>query len=428
VTGAAIITIRHLRPRGAGATQPTTTVELFFDLVYVFAVTQLSHQILDDLSVAGIARAAFLLLIVWWAWIYTTWMANWFDPASPAVGGVLTTVMLASLLMAAALPEAFGEQGLLFAASYVALQVGRNAAAAWLLTRRHRLRDVFERLVVWSAASGVLWLAGAALDSDQRLTLWIPALTLELAAPAAGYWLPGRGRAATIDYDIEGTHFAERCQLFIIIALGESIVVTGATASAAGLTSTVVLCLVVAFVETAALWWVYFGATAEQARITLSTCDDPGRLARDAYTYLHLPIVAGIIATAVGNDLLIAEPHHALHGVGLAMMLGGPALFLLGESLFVWRMIRTTNVTRVALAGVLILLVPIGGHVSALLVSLIVATLLSALAAWELRLRGREPRFRRGPAAGGHRRSPRSSSPEPRHTMSPTDQEAPDVA
>jgi low temperature requirement protein LtrA len=428
VTAPTTAPVRHLRPRGNGVTQPTTTVELFFDLVYVFAVTQLSHQILGDLSVAGIARAAFLLLIVWWAWIYTTWMANWFDPASPAVRGVLTAVMLVSLLMATAIPEAFGEQGLLFAASYVALQVGRNAAAAWLLTRRHRLRDVFERLVVWSAASGVLWLAGAALDGGQRLMLWITALALELAAPAAGYWLPGRGRAATTDYDIEGTHFAERCQLFIIIALGESIVVTGATASAAGLTSTVVLCLVVAFVETAALWWVYFGATAEQARITLSTCDDPGRLARDAYTYFHLPIVAGIIATAVGNDLLIAEPHHALHGVGLAMMLGGPALFLLGESLFVWRMIGTTNVTRVALAGVLILLVPISGHVSALLVSLIVATLLSALAAWELRVRGREPLPRRGPVAGGHRRSPRSSSPEPRHTMSPTDQEAPDVA
>ena len=192
-----------------------------------------------------------------------------------------------------------------------ALQVGRNAAAAWLLTRRHRLRDVFERLVVWSAASGVLWLAGAALDSDQRLILWIPALALELAAPAAGYWLPGRGRAVTTDYDIEGSHFAERCQVFIIIALGESIVVTGATASAAGLTSTVVLCLVVAFVETAALWWLYFGATTEHARVTLSTCDDPGRLARDAYTYAHLPIVAGIIATAVASDLLIAGPHQA---------------------------------------------------------------------------------------------------------------------
>ena len=199
VTGAAATPLRHLRPRGDGAAQPTTTVELFFDLVYVFAVTQLSHQIIDDLSVAGVARAAFLLLVVWWAWIYTTWMANWFDPGSSAVRAVLTGVMLASLLMAAALPEAFGERGLLFAASYVALQVGRNAAAASLLTRRHRLRDVFERLVVWSAASGVLWLAGAALDGDQRLMLWIPALALELAAPAAGYWLPGRGRAATTD-------------------------------------------------------------------------------------------------------------------------------------------------------------------------------------------------------------------------------------
>ena len=186
---------RHLRPRGEGAAQPTTSVELFFDLVYVFAVTQLSHQILGDLSVAGVARAAFLLLVVWWAWIYTTWMANWFDPASPEVRVVLTAVMLGSLLMAAALPEAFGERGLLFAASYVVLQVGRNAAAAWLLNRRHRLRDVFERLLAWSATSGVLWVSGALLDGDQRLVLWLPALALELAAPAAGYWLPGRGCA-----------------------------------------------------------------------------------------------------------------------------------------------------------------------------------------------------------------------------------------
>jgi low temperature requirement protein LtrA len=384
VTSTAATPTRHLRPRGDGATQPTTTVELFFDLVYVFAVTQLSHQILDDLSVAGVARTGFLLLIVWWAWICTTWMANWFDPASPAVRGVLTAVMLGSLLMAAALPEAFGERGLLFAASYVALQVGRNAAAAWLLKRRHRLRDVFERLVVWSAASGVLWLAGAALDSDQRLMLWIPALALELAAPAAGYWLPGRGRAATTDYDIEGGHFAERCQLFIIIALGESIVVTGATASEAGLTSTVVLCLVVAFVETAALWWLYFGATAEHARVTMSTCDDPGRLARDAYTYLHLPIVAGIIATAVANDLLIAEPYEAPQTVGVAMILGGPALYLLGESLFRWRMTGVTQATRLAVAALLVLLVPLGGHVGALLLSIVVAALLTVLAAWEL--------------------------------------------
>jgi low temperature requirement protein LtrA len=161
--------LRHLRPRGETRSQQTTESELFFDLVYVFAVTQLSHLLLGDLSIAGAARA--VLVVVWWAWIYTAWMTNWFDPASPAVRTVLTGGMLASLLLAASLPRAFEEDGLLFAASYVALQVGRNAAAMSLLGRDHRLRDVFERLVLWSIVSGILWLAGAAVDPDQRLLL-----------------------------------------------------------------------------------------------------------------------------------------------------------------------------------------------------------------------------------------------------------------
>jgi low temperature requirement protein LtrA len=379
------MTARHLRPRGTGLQQPITTVELFFDLVYVFAVTQLSHLILDDLTLAGVGRAGFLLVIVWWAWIYTTWMANWFDPGSPAVRGVLTGVMLASLVMAAALPGAFGEHGVLFALSYVVLQVGRNAAATSLLGRDQPLRDIFARLVYWSAASGVLWLAGAALPGDRRLLLWIPAFVLDLAAPVAGYWLPGRGRAVTTDYDIEGGHFADRCQGFIIIALGESIVVTGATAADAGLSSTVVLCLGVAFLETAALWWLYFGAVADRSRELMSTCDDPGRLARDAYTYLHAPIVAGIIAVAVGDDLLIAEPGRGLRGVGLAMVLGGPALYLVGESLFRLRVAGAANAERLATAALLVLLAPFGAHVSALALSATVAALLTGLALWELR-------------------------------------------
>jgi low temperature requirement protein LtrA len=385
---------RHLRPRGEGASQPITTVELFFDLVYVFAVTQLSHLILGDLSVGGVARAAFLLLVVWWAWIYTTWMANWFDPASAAVRGVLTGVMLASLLMAAALPEALTGRGVLFAAGYVVLQVGRNCAAAALLPRGHSLRDVFERLVAWSVVAGVLWLAGSALDGDRRLLLWIPALAIDLAAPAAGYWLPGRGHADTTDYDIEGGHFAERCQGFVIIALGESIVVTGATAADAGLTATVVLCLVVAFLETAALWWLYFGVAAEHSRAAMAASDDPGRLARDAYTYLHLPIIAGIIGAAVGDDLLIAHPHEALHGVGLAMVLGGPALYLLGESLFRWRMTATANPKRLGVAALLVALALVGGHVSALVLSTAIAALLGVLALWELRAPGAAPTAR----------------------------------
>jgi low temperature requirement protein LtrA len=371
---------RHLRPRGDGAAQPVTPVELFFDLVYVFAVTQLSHLIVDDLTLRGVANAGFLLLVVWWAWIYTTWMANWFDPASAKVRRVLTGVMLASLLMAAALPEALGEKGLLFAGAYITLQVGRNAAAALLLKRENPLRDVFARLFVWSSAAGLLWIAGGLVASDQRLMLWIPALALELLAPVAGYWLPGRGRAATTDWDIAGGHFAERAQLFILIALGESIVVTGATASAAGLSPTVLLCLVIAFAETAALWRVYFGTTAERAQITMSTCEDPGRFARDAYTYGHLPIVAGVIGTAVGVDLLIAEPDHALHGAALAVVLGGPALYLVGESVFRWRMTGTHNARGLAVAGVLVALAPFGGQVSALALSSIVTALLVALA------------------------------------------------
>jgi low temperature requirement protein LtrA len=376
---------RHLRPRGDVSGQPTTTIELFFDLVYVFAITQLSHLILGDLSVRAVARAAFLLLIVWWAWIYTTWMANWFDPESPAVRTVLTGVMLASLLMAAALPGAFGADGVLFAVSYVTLQVGRNAAATYLLRSDHPLRHVFERVAAWSVASGVLWLAGSALDGDKRLLLWVPALLLELGAPLAGYWLPGRGRAATTDYDIEGGHFTERCEAFIIIALGESIVVTGATAARAGLSSTVVLCLGVAFLQTAALWWLYFGALAEPTRRAMRTCEDPGRLARDAYTYLHVPIVASIIAVAVADDLLIAEPRRAAHGVGLAVVLGGPVLFLIGESLFRMRVTGdAANAKRLAVAALLLLLIPVGLHVSALALGATVSALLIGLALWEM--------------------------------------------
>ena len=376
---------RHLRARGQGVAQPVTTVELFFDLVYVFAITQLTQLILHDLTIGAVARATFLLLVVWWAWICTTWMANWFDPDSPAVATLLTGVMLASLLMAAAIPRALGTDGVLFAGTFVTLQVGRSAAAAYLLRKDHPLHDVFHRVAAWSVLGGVLWLAGSALDGDKRLLLWAPALLVEFCAPVAGYWLPGRGRAATTDWDIEGGHFTERCEAFIIIALGESIVLTGATAAHVGLSATVSLSLSVAFLETAALWWLYFGTATERTRDAMRTCADPGRLARDAYTYLHVPIVGSVIAVAVGDDLLIAGPNDAAHGVGLAVVLGGPVLFLLGESLFRMRVIGDpANAKRLAVAALLLLFIPVGAGVSALALSATVAALLIALALWEL--------------------------------------------
>jgi low temperature requirement protein LtrA len=382
---AAVASSRHLRPRGQGIAQPVTTVELFFDLVYVFAITQLTHLILHDLTVGAVARASFLLLVVWWAWICTTWMANWFDPNSAAVGMLLTGVMLASLLMAAAIPRAFGADGVLFAVSFITLQVGRSAAAAYLLRKDHPLRDTFQRVAAWSVLGGVLWLVGSVLDGDKRLFLWAPALVVEFCAPVAGYWVPGRGRAATTDWDIEGGHFAERCEAFVIIALGESIVLTGATAAQVGLSTTVSLSLSVAFLETAALWWLYFGAVAERTRDAMRTCGDPGGVARDAYTYLHVPIVASIIAVAVGDDLLIAGPGHAVHGVGLSLVLGGPVLFLVGESLFRMRVLGdTASAKRLAVAALLLLFIPVGAQVSAFALSVSVAALLIGLALWEI--------------------------------------------
>ncbi|MEP6952695.1 MAG: low temperature requirement protein A [Solirubrobacteraceae bacterium] len=387
----------HLRPRD-GTEQSTTAVELFFDLVYVFAVTQLSHLLIDDLSWAGAARTAFLLLIIWWAWIYTTWMVNWFDPGSTPVRLVLIGAALASLLMAAAVPEAFGRHGLLFAGTYVVLQVGRNVAGAMLLERGHPLRAVFERIVAWSLAAGVLWIAGAFMDGDARLLLWGPALAIELIAPLVGYRTPGRGASHTADYSVDGGHFAERCQGFVIIVLGESIVVTGATAADAGLTTEVLFALAIAFLGTSALWWLYFGEVAEHSRRHMAESEDPGSLARDAYTYLHLPIVAGVIAVAVADELLIAHPGDPFETAGVAMVLGGPALFLFGETLFRVRMIGSANGKRVATIVVLALLWPLAGSVSALVLTAIVAAVLTALALWEyepLQV-GRRPRAATG--------------------------------
>jgi low temperature requirement protein LtrA len=383
---------RHLRPRDRGE-HPTTPVELFFDLIYVFAVTQLSHYLLGDLSVAGVARTLFLLVVVWWAWVYTTWMVNWFDPTSGAVRLVLVGGALASLLMAAALPGALSDHGGLFAGAYVALQVGRNVAGAVLLERVHPLRRIFERLVAWSLGSGVLWIAGALVSPSARLAVWGAALAVDLIAPLLGYWTPGLGRSATADYAVEGGHFAERFQAFIIIALGESIVVTGATASNAGLSTSVVLALGVAFLGTGALWWLYFGEVAAHSRRDLAGAKDPGRLARDAYTYGHLPIVAGIIGVAVADDLLLAHPGHALSTAGAAMTLGGPALYLLGDGLFRLRMIGSVNPKRVLAVAALAALGLPAAHVSALGLSALVAGVLTALALWELPVGARRRRL-----------------------------------
>src|SRR5215211_8237683 len=217
-----------LRTRDGGE-QRVTPLELFFDLVYVFAITQLSHLLLDHLTVEGVLETLFLLLAVWWAWVYTTWVTNWFDPDRLPVRLMLGAVMFASLFMSVAIPDAFGQRGLMFALAYVAIQVGRTAFVLIALGGTHQLSRNFQRVLSWYVASGVLWIMGGLLEGGARYVLWGLALTADVCGPVIGFWTPGLGRSRTGEWTIEGGHLAERCRLFVIIALGESLLVTGTT-------------------------------------------------------------------------------------------------------------------------------------------------------------------------------------------------------
>src|SRR5918992_3478210 len=299
-----------------GEEQRVTPLELFFDLVYVFAITQLSHRLLDHLTIRGALEALLLLSVVWSAWIYTTWVTNWFDPDRLPVRLMLVAVMLASLLMSVAIPDAFGERGLMFALAYVAIQVGRTAfvviALDKSLARSDPLSRNFQRIFFWLLASGVLWIIGGLLEGEARYVLWALALAVEYAGPVVGFYTPGLSRSTTEEWTVEGGHVAERCQLFVILALGESILVTGTTFGEIETSVATVAAFVVAFLGSVALWWIYFARAAEAAREVFASSEDPGRIARSAYTYIHLPIVAGILTVAVAGELVVA--HLGQHG------------------------------------------------------------------------------------------------------------------
>jgi low temperature requirement protein LtrA len=355
-----------------------TYFELFFDLVYVFGVTQLSHHLVVHLTWTGAAQTMFLLVVVYWAWNYTTWMANWFDPEVAAVRLVLAFVMLASLLMAVAIPEGFGDHAMLFAVSYCALQVVRNAFVV-AVTPAGVFHRLFEQILAWSLLSVPLWVGGALADGGARWGWWLGALAMDLTGPLVRFWLPSLGRTPMGGWAIDPGHFAERFQLFVIIVLGESIVVTGATASEVGLTASVAVALGLAFVSSVALWWLYFGETATTAVRRIAADETPGQVGRDAYTYLHLPIVAGILLTAVGDELVIGHPDEELGTAGALVALGGPALFLLGVLAFGARVGRHQPWTRLAVVVVLLAAVPLAADVDALAVSAAVTGILTLL-------------------------------------------------
>jgi low temperature requirement protein LtrA len=226
----------------------------------------------------------------------------------------------------------------------------------WAL-RPYNLRNYrnYQRITAWLCLSAVFWIAGALAEEWARFACWAVAVGLEAASPAWGFWTPGLGRSATTDWDVEGAHMAERYALFVIIALGESILVTGATFAELPMTPGVLTAFGAAFMASVAMWWIYFDAGAERASRLIAASADPGRLARLAYTYMHVPLVAGIVVSAVGDELALAHPDGHTDPMTAAVLLAGPGLYLTGDLLFR----RTTNngTPRSHLSGLLALTV-----------------------------------------------------------------------
>nr|WP_229751340.1 low temperature requirement protein A [Undibacterium terreum] len=378
-----------LRQRGAHQHARVTKIELFFDLVFVFAVTQLSHTLLKHATPAGALHTGLLFLAVWWVWIYTLWITNWLDPDRVPVRLMLFVLMLAGLVLSASLPEAFGDKGLVFALVFVGMQVGRTLFMLWAI--RHGSPDLlrnFLRVLVWLLLSAAFWIAGGIAEESDRLICWIAALCIEYISPALFFWVPGLGRSTTADWNVEGGHLAERCSLFIIIALGESILVTGATFAELAWSASTLAAFAIAFIGSAAMWWIYFNIGAERGSHHISKSQDPGRIARMVYTYIHLLIVGGVIVGAVGDEMLLAHPDGHLTGAAIAAITGGPMLFLFGNLLFKWltspldRM-PLSHLAGLGLTGALLVLLIFYHGMTPLLLTAAMTVILIIVAVWE---------------------------------------------
>ena len=330
------MTDRHplLRERGEGRVA-VGNAELFFDLVYVFAITQISHFLLKHHDAAGMLEALILFLAVWWAWIYMVWATNWLDPESGPVRILIFATMLVGLVMSASIPQAFGERGLWFALSYIGVQVIRTAIVASLVRPLSRgLSLNLWRATIWFAATIPLWIYGAFQPAETRIWLWGAAILLNSAGPACSFIVPGLGRSRTTDYPVSGSHMAERCALLIIVALGEYLLVSGGAFSELKWNALSLAAFFSAFAGSVLLWWIYFDFGMERGARTISHHADSGRMARDAYTYMHIPIVAGIIVAAVGDEMALAQPLARSEPLFIGTAVGGPALFVVGTMTF----------------------------------------------------------------------------------------------
>jgi len=357
-----------------------TPLELFFDLVFVLAITQCTGLMSHDQSWSGLAQGLLILGVVWWAWVGYAWLTSVIDPEALAIRGVIFVAMAALLIVGICVQEAFGSLALTFA---LAIGVFRAAHIAlfWLAGAESDdgdlRRSVIGLGVSTAIAVGILVLASL-FDGVAQGALWALAIFLDMAGP---YVFGSEG------WKLVPAHFAERHGLIVIIALGESIVAIGVGASGAlnlGIGTAAVLGVFLA----AALWWTYFDVVALVSARRLGEAE-PGRiqneLARDSYSYIHLLLVAGIVLMALGMKVTIGHHSEHLDDVPAFALLGGLALYLLGLVCFRYRHVRTLNRHRAGLAIVLLLLIPVATAVPALVSLAVAVVLIWAMIAYEHR-------------------------------------------
>ncbi|ACE91435.1 low temperature requirement LtrA-like protein [Rhizobium phaseoli] len=375
-----------LRAKGSAAGSKVTFLELFFDLVFVFSISQLSHALAAHYTPLGAAEAALMTFAVWWVWIFTAWVTNWLDPDKMPVRGMLVALMMLGLVLSASIPEAFGDKGLLFAGAYVAMQVGRSLFTTYAMTRVDRANTMnFTRITVWLAAAGIFWIAGGLLEHEARLIAWVIALAIEYAGPAAGFAVPGLGRSVPTDWDVSGAHMAERCALFVIICLGEAILVSGRTFSELSISGLTSLVFVTGFIGTVAMWWLYFRFGHGRAAHRIEHEETPGALARLAFTYGHIPILAGIIVHAVAVEFMFSHPHETGDLGIAAAVLGGSGLFLIGNLWFKGAISGKLPLSHLAGLVFLILLAFAAPFIEIYLLGILATLVLIIVAAWEYR-------------------------------------------
>ena len=321
-----------LRDRTGGGHVRVTNMELFFDLVYVFSIIQLSHYLLAHLSWTGALEAAIVFAAVWWAWNYTAWATNWLDPDHTAGRLLLVALMGCAILMAVAIPYAFAERAPLFVGAYLVMALLRAAYMATLF-RGERMAQNYWQLFAWSAFSGVFWIAGVMLPALQ-IPLWLIAVVIDIGAPRVGFWVPGKGPTPMNSWPIDGLHLLERNQLIFIISLGESILLLGAVLVKGNLSGATILAAAIGFGLIVSLWWLYFVHTTDTGHHAFQRDGDHTRLARSGLAYAHGIMVGGAIVTAVGIELIIAHPADAAYLPTILVAIAGPAIYLLGSAIY----------------------------------------------------------------------------------------------